>query len=142
MDLDAVAEGLANAAKTISGLTCYPYTPDSVAEPAFYIGDIEIDYDQAYGRGMDQAVVTCIVLASRADDLTGQKKLRGYVKGSGATSLKVALEAARGAPGQLALSGACDDFRVERAYGMGLYTLGDNTYYGAKLAVRVIGSGS
>lgn len=137
----AVRTGLAAAAATVAGLTTYPYVPDSVAEPCFYPGGYEIDFDQAFARGLDVVNFTCYVLVSRADDVTGQARLDGYLKGSGATSLKAALEAARGAPGQLALSGAADDLHVTRVEGYGQYTIGDTVYYGAKLLVTVIGSG-
>lgn len=139
--MQAVRQGLASAAAAISGLTTYPYVPDSVTEPCFYPGGYEIDYDQTFARGMDAVEFTCYVLVSRADDMGGQARLDGYLKGSGSTSLKAALEAARGAPGQLALSGAADDLHVHRAEGYGQYTIGDTVYYGAKLLVTVIGSG-
>lgn len=141
MDIAAVRAGLAAAAATITGLTTYAYVPDSVTEPCFYPGGYEVDFDRAFVRGLDEVNFTCYILVSRADDATGQARLDAFLKGSGATSLKAALEAARGAPGQLALSGAADDLHVTRVEGYGQYTIGDTVYYGAKLLVTVIGSG-
>lgn len=141
MDIAAVRQGLADAAATIDGLNCYGYTPDSVSEPCFYPLDVTIDYDQTFARGMDQLSVTCIVLASRADDRAGQAKLDAYLAGSGSQSIKAAIEAARGAPGQSSLDGACDDLRVQRVFGYGIYEEAGVKLYGAKFQVQVIGEG-
>lgn len=141
MDIAAVRQGLADAAAAIDGLNCYGYTPDSVMEPCFYPLDVTIDFDQTFTRGLDQVFVTCIVLASRADDRAGQAKLDSYLAGSGSQSIKAAIEAARGAPGQAALDGACDDLRVQRVFGYALYDEAGVKFYGAKFQIHVIGEG-
>lgn len=142
MDIALVRTRLAEAVSTITGLKTFSYVPDSMPEPAFMVGEVEIEFDRTFGRGQDEMTVTCRVLVSRADDRSGQSKLDGYLAGSGLLSIKAALEAARGAPGSPALGGACDDFRVERVLGYQVYTVGDARYYGADFIVRVIGSGS
>lgn len=133
--------GLAVAANVVDGLTCYDHVPDSVSEPCFYPHDIAIEFDKTYGRGLDEALITCMVLVSRADDAAGQQNLRTFLS-HGASSLKAALEAARGEPGELALGGAADDLHVQRVTGYAVYTVGETAYYGAKLIVRIIGSGA
>lgn len=141
MDLEAVCTGLADAATAIDGLTCLDYVPDSVTTPCFYTGEVEVDYDKAFARGLDIVTVTCRLLVSRADDRSGQAELKQFMAGSGPRSVKEALEAARGAPGEAALGGACDDLHVQRMQGHRQYTVGDTAYYGAEWVVRVIGSG-
>jgi hypothetical protein len=111
VDIAAVRLALAAAADTIAGLNCYSYHPNDIVEPAFIVWDVEIDFDQAMHRGMDEARFTCAVLVATSDDKAGQANLDAYLAGSGASSIKAALEAARGAPGQLALSGAAETDR-------------------------------
>lgn len=136
MDISAVRQGLADAADAITGLTCTGYVPDAINEPAFMAGEVDIDFDTTFGRGVDTIRVACRVLVSRGDDKGGQSKLDGYLKGAGPTSLKAALQADR------TLGGACHDLRVERVRGYRLYTVGEYAYFGAELTVLVIGSGT
>lgn len=142
MDVQAVRNGLAAAAAVIPELNCYGYVPDEVSEPAFVAGEVTIDFDQTFNRGTDQIIVTCLILVSRSDAELGQKLLADYLSGSGAKSLKVALETARGEDGEAALGGACDDFHVRGAQGYRYYTLGGVNYFGAALSVLVIGDGA
>lgn len=136
-----MCEGLRDAVDAIDGLSCFSFVPDAVPEPCFYVGEIEQNFDRAFSRGMDEVTVTCRVLVARSDDRAGQEKLRSYMAGSGSTSVKAALEAARGAPGQAALSGACDDLHVVRMQGHRLYEVNGTQFYGAEWVVRVIGEG-
>ncbi|MGW4476805.1 hypothetical protein ACWENQ_44740 [Nonomuraea sp. NPDC004354] len=142
MDIGLIREGLAAAVKAgIPSLNCFGYCPDSVPEPTFYAGEVEIDFDRAYGRGMDEARVTCRLLVSRADDRSGQAALDRYLAGSGPLSVKAAIEAARGAPGELALGGLCDDLHLTRVQGYRMYQVGEVQFYGAEMILRVIGEG-
>lgn len=135
MDLDAVAQGLADAAGQITGLAAFPYLPDSIPAPAFVVGDVRVDFDQTFGRGLDQAVITCQVLLGRADDKASQSALNGYLSGAGAPAVKAALET------DGTLGGACDDVHVRRVIGRRYYQVGDTQYVGAEFEVLVIGSG-
>lgn len=139
MDIQAVRQGLADRADTIAGLTVTAHVPDSVTEPHFFPAEVDVNFDQAYGRGMDELMVTCRVLVGRADDAASQALLSSYLKGSGATSLKAAIE---GTPGVAqTLGGACDDLRVERVSGFRFYEHSGSRYVGAEIVIRVIGEG-
>jgi hypothetical protein len=139
MDIEAVRQGLATAASAVSGLNCYGYVPDSISEPAFFPAEVDITFDRAFDRGMDELTITCRVLVGRADDKASQKLLNGYLSGSGSSSLKAALE---GTPGVAqTLGGACDDLHVMRVQGYRFYEHAGAEYVGAELVVRVIGEG-
>lgn len=125
----------------IPSLNVFGYCPDAIPEPCFYAGEAEIDFDRAYQRGMDDMQITCRLLVSRADDRAGQAALDAYLAGSGSKSIKAAVEAARGAPGQPALGGLAHDLHLVRVQGYRMYQVGDVQYYGAELIVRVIGEG-
>lgn len=144
MDLQAVSEGLAAQAATV---TCSPplntaaFTPDGVAEPMAFVAEIDIDYDKAHNRSLDEVMVTMRVLVGRSDDKSAAARLNGLMSGSGPGSLKTALEAGRGAAGEQALDGACDDFHVQRWQGHRWYEHAGVTYLGGELKIRVIGPG-
>jgi hypothetical protein len=147
MDLDAVALGLATAAADIVGLTCYEYTPESVTVPAFYVGEITTDFDETMARGMDRLTVVCRLVVQYSDPKSAQRELNAYMSGSGVKSVKAALNAARGAPGDsalpstLAANGCCDDAVLTRIAGHRLYTIGTAVYLGAEFTITVIGPG-
>jgi len=136
VDVEAVFAGLSQAASTITGLRCNPFVPDSIAVPAFFPAEVDIDFDQAFAGGMDRFVITCRVMASRADDRTGQAKLKGYLARVGPQSIRAALSADR------SLGGVCDSLHVQRASGYGQYEHAGTIYYGAEFTVLVIGSGA
>lgn len=141
MDVSRVRQELANAAATITGLRCFGYVPDSVSPPCFFPAEVDIEPNQTFS-GSDKAFVTCRVLVSRADDRSGQKLLDELLSRTGSKSVRAALIAARGLPGQLALNGAADDLSIERIQGYRQYQVGsaEETYFGAEIIVKVIGS--
>jgi hypothetical protein len=90
---------------------------------------------------MDELMVTCRVLAGRADDQSAQRILDALLSGAGQASLKQAIELARGAPGQMALGGLADDLHLERVLGYRWYEHAGASYVGAELMIKVIGDG-
>lgn len=147
MQISPIRYAIADAARTvvlpdgIGKLTTTGYVPDSVAAPCFFVAEVEVTYDRAMGRGMDELMFTCRALVGRTDDRTSQKILDGLLSGSGPASLKAAIEAARGAPGEAALGGLADDMHLERVQGYRWYEHEGTTYVGAELMIKVIGPG-
>ncbi|MEH0841622.1 hypothetical protein V6U81_04390 [Micromonospora sp. CPCC 205711] len=135
MDLTAVRSVIAIAAGSVTPtLNTYAYVPDSVSEPCFYVGGVEISYDLSMGRGCDEITFLCPVLISSTSDKSGQAELDAYLKGSGAGSLKTAIEAALETAGYSA--------QVARAQNYGYHEVGGVKYLGAELAIIVSGSGA
>lgn len=139
MDIQSVREGLRDAAAAVSGLRCHDYVPGSISPPTFFIAEEEIVFDLAMGRNLDTAIFTCLLMTSMGANRSGQQALTPYLAGSGPKSIKAALEAARGAPGSLALSGAADDLRVESLRGHQVSEVGGTEYWSATFTVRVWG---
>jgi hypothetical protein len=148
VDVSAVRAAIAAAASTVQlpagagHLTCTGYTPDAVTEPHFFAGEVGIEFDKTFGRGLDELEVTCRALVGRGDDRAAQEVLDLLLSGSGPGSLKAAIEAARGAPGEAALGGLADDLHVVRVQGYRWYEHAGVQYVGAELIVRVIGPGT
>lgn len=133
MDIQAVEQGLANAAGTISGLRSFPSLPDSIEPPTFGVAEVEIVYNRAFGTpGLSEVLFTCGVLTSRGNTDTGRGALNGYLAETGAGSIKAALEADR------TLAGVAKTLNVERARGAyRLYEFAGVHYLGAMYDVRV-----
>lgn len=141
MNVGTVRQRLAEACQTIEGLNCHGFVPDAVTVPCLFAAETEVTFDRHSFNGKgDEAIVTMRVLTSKADDKGGQADLDAYL-GRGERSIKLAIEAARGAPGEAALSGACDDLRVTRVQGYRLYEHNGIDYYGAEILVQCIGEG-
>jgi hypothetical protein len=128
-------------AAEIPGLDVYAYVPDAPSVPCFYPGEVTLDPLQTFGPGSDNADIICRVLVSAADDADGQALLDQYLSRSGTHSIRAAISAARGAPGELALGGAADDLVITKIDGYRLIaTPNQELFYGAQITVRVIGS--
>lgn len=147
MQISEVRTAIATAARAVvlptgvRKLTSSGFTPDAITEPHFFVGEYTQDFDKAFARGMDELEFTCRVLVGRADDQASQKVLDSMLSGSGPATLKAAIEAARGLPGQLALGGLADDLHVTRVQGYRWYEHAGTQYVGAELIIKVIGSG-
>ncbi|MER5355717.1 hypothetical protein ABT093_36010 [Kitasatospora sp. NPDC002551] len=147
MQIAEVRAAIADAARTVQlpdgtrKLTATGYTPDAVSEPHFFTGEVAVDFDKTMGRGLDELEITCRVLVGRADDRAAQRLLDALLSGAGPASLKRAIEAARGAPGEHALGGLADDLRVERVQGYRWYEHAGVQYVGAEMIIRVFGDG-
>jgi len=105
----AVRDGIKNRLATISGLRVHDTMPDSVAPPAGVVGLLEMTFDLSMQRGLDAADVEVLVIVGRMSERGAQDKLDGYLAGTGATSIKTAIEADQ------TLGGACQTCHVTRA---------------------------
>lgn len=109
MNPTSVRTGLSTALDTITGLRCFDYVPDSLSPPAAVVEPIEIIYDEAMSRGLDFYRCFILVIVGRMSDRSSQDRLDAYVAGSGASSVKAALEADK------TLGGACSTLQVTTA---------------------------
>jgi hypothetical protein len=148
VQISAVRDAIAAAAAAvvlpagIGKLKSTGYVPDSILAPCFFVGEVEVTFDKAMGRKLDELLYTCRVLAGRADDQSSQRILDALLSGSGEASLKAAVEAARGGPGEYALGGLAHDLHVQRIQGYRWFEHQGSTYVGAELVIKVIGDGS
>lgn len=144
MEISDVRDAIATAARAvvlpagIRKLTSTGCTPSAITEPHFFVAEFEQDYDKTYGDD-DELLFTSRVLVGKQDDRAAQKLLDAMLSRGGPASLKTAIEAARGAPGQLALGGLADDLHVKRVQGYRWYEHQGVKYLGAELIIRVIG---
>lgn len=135
MDVEAIHEGLANAAGSITGLRTYPSLPGAINPPVFAPTEFEMEYHQTFSAsgGLTAFMFSCGIFASyAADQESGRKTLAGYLAESGATSILAAVESDK------TLGGVCKTLVLRRVRGAyRLYTIGDNEYLGAIIDVAV-----
>ncbi|MET9583656.1 hypothetical protein ABZY10_11150 [Streptomyces sp. NPDC006539] len=147
MQPSSIREAIADAARAvvlpdgIGKLTATGYVPDAVVAPHFFCGEYSVDFDKAMNRSLDEVELTCRVLVGRADDKSAQVTLDNLLSGAGPASLKSAIEAARGAPGDYALGGLAHDLHVTRMQGYRWYEHQGTQYVGAELIIKIIGEG-
>lgn len=101
-----VRDGLKTRLQTISGLRVFDTIPENPQPPAAIVGQLDMNFDIDNARGLDLATVEVYLLVQRMDVRSGQDKLDTYLKGTGAGSVKAAIEADR------TLGGACSTLRV------------------------------
>jgi len=95
MNLEAVAGEVSTALAAISGLRRPPWGVERITAPAAIIALPErIDYDGTYRRGSDHYPdLPVIVLVGKPNERTARKAVAAYADGSGAKSVKAAIEA-------------------------------------------------
>lgn len=122
---------------TIAALrTVYDYIPDTApATPSAIVGNVSIDWDDAMQRGLDAATFSVYVVVSRMSERSGQDTLDSLLAGTGAGSVKTALEA--GSPVGT-LNGSCSTMRVTRATPISI-TMGGVEFFAYDYEVEAYG---
>lgn len=144
LDINLVYERIASAVNSASlqgetlQVTATAFSPDVPTVPHFFLAEFTGDYDRAYG-GLMELTITARLMLSRSSDETGQREARRLAS-AGADTIQEAINDARGAPGQAALSGACDDLWLRRVTGPRLYDYGtDGHFFGLEFMIFVMG---
>ena len=127
-----VREGLKKNLQEIDGLRCYDIIPDLPQPPAAIVGQLDFTFDLNNSRGLDQANLDVYVIVQRFSERAGQDKLDGYLAGTGATSIKAAIE------GDRTLGGACQTLRVTSAES-GTYDSQSNTFLSYRYRLTIYG---
>ena len=124
--------GLATNLATISGLRTTPTVPDQINPPIAVVMPSTITYDTAFARsGGDEYEFLVMVIVGRVDERTAQNKLDAYCSGTGASSIKTAIESNR------TLGGKAFDCRVTSLRNYNQVTVGDVTYLSGEFVVQV-----
>lgn len=129
LDLNAVMDGLGARLATIAGLRVYDYPADSVQVPAAVVSYPEtVEYDETFARGCDQLVIPITVVVGKVSDRASRDQLGAYIAGSGARSIKLAVDGT--------LSGAVHAARVFHS-DVSAVVIGAVEYIGATFRVEV-----
>jgi hypothetical protein len=124
--------GLAANLATISGLRTAATVPDQINPPIAVVMPGSITYDISFARmGGDEYEFTVMVIVGRVDERSAQNKLDAYCSGSGASSIKAAIESDKTLGGK-AFTSRCTSLRNYNQV-----TVGDVTYLAAEFTVQV-----
>lgn len=129
--LSAVRSGLKTRLETITGLNGYAVAPATVNLPCAFPLPSEIEYDETMGRGSDRLTFSLVLLVAKYSIELDQTKLDAYLAGSGASSIKAAIE------GDGTLGGAAECLRVARVNAYGQIEYNGVGYLGARFSVEV-----
>lgn len=134
MNLTDVMEEVAARLATIKGMRVFPYPADSVSPPAAIVSYPEtLTYDETYGRGSDRMALPVVVVVGKPYDRSTRDLITRYTDGSGASSVKAALETGTYA--------SCDGVRVTRAE-FDVVSIAGTDYVAAQFDLDIAGSGS
>jgi len=143
LEIDAVYQGLADAINdaqlpgNTAKIIALPFAPDSVVAPQLILADFVGDYDKTFD-GLMELTINAWLLLARVVDKAGQQEAQ-RLAGAGENTVRAAIQAARGAPGQMALNGAADDVVVRRVVGPRPFDWGESHYYGLQFTIFVMG---
>lgn len=127
-----IRTGLKTNLSTIKGLRIYELIPSPAVAPAAIIGQLDFTFDTNNARGLDTANLDVVVLVQRFSDRSAQTELDKYLAGSGAYSIKTAIESDR------TLGGACSTLKVTSAEA-GSYMSGEIEFLSYRYRLTVWG---
>jgi hypothetical protein len=130
----------ANAATLLDTITAirkvYDYIPDTAPPtPCGIVGNVSVVWDEAMQRGLDSYSFEVYVVVSRMSERSGQDELDALLAGSGAGSVKAALEG--GSPVR-SLNGAVSTVRVTTATPISI-TMGGVDFFAYRYEVEAYG---
>jgi hypothetical protein len=134
--LSTIRTGLQTRLATITGLNAYDRAPGTVTVPAAIVIPGTIEFDETMARGSDLYTFRVRLLVQRATETYAQEDLDAYLAGSGASSVKAAIE------GDISLGGVADWTRVTGVPAYGDVTHAGIDYLGADFNVEVNVDGS
>lgn len=134
MLLGDVMDELGTALGVIPDLRVFPYWADRIVPPAAVVAWPErITYDATYHRGGDRADIPVIVLAGRADARTSRDRMARYLDGTGAHSVKAAVDGHQAT--------AYDSATVSQAAEVTSVLVANVDYLAATFTVQIFGRG-
>lgn len=137
MDLAAVMDEIGASVRSVQGLEgrTFAYPPPTVPGVAGIVSYPDrIDYDQTYGRGMDRiADLPVLIVVGQATDRGARDRVAQYAAGSGALSVKAAIEAGTHT--------SFDDIQVKSCE-FDVVTIGAIDYICAMFRMDIAGQGS
>jgi hypothetical protein len=130
--LSDLRTGLAANLAKVSGLRTSATVPDQINPPIAVVAPASITYDIAFARtGGDEYEFVITVIVGRVDERSAQNRLDAYCSGTGASSIKAAVESDR------TLGGKAFDCRVTDLRNYTQVTVGDAIYLAAEFRCQV-----
>lgn len=136
MNPAAVRAGLKTNLSAIKATQVSAYLLSNPSPPTLMVMAGPTQFDQAMGRGVDRWTLVVQGITGLASDQSAQQKLDEWRRGSGATSVKAAIESDK------TLGGTCQNLLVTQVSGDNIYSPdGKGPYLGCEWTVEVLGTG-
>ncbi len=131
MSITSIREGLATNLTNISGLRTASEIPDNPAPPIAVVQLRQIDYDNAFGKGLATFTFVISVIVGRVQERQAQRRLNDFADNDSASAVKNAIESDK------SLGGAAFDARVISLDNIGVVQINDADYLAADFSVQV-----
>jgi len=127
----AMRQAIASNLSTVSGLRTASLIPEDPKPPVAVVIFDRVEFDQAFGRGLDMYLFKVVVVMGRVNTRGTEETLDGYLSGSGSSALKAAIESDR------TLGGEAQDLRVTSGENVRELVVADITYVAADFLLTV-----
>lgn len=131
-NVGAVRDGIKANLQAIVGLRVFDVVEGAVPLPAAVVYPESIHFDSTMGRGSDEMVFVVSLAVSATVDRAAQDKLDSYLNGTGATSIKQAMDA------NTTLGGIVSFARVAGMRNYGEIQVGQTKMWGADFVIEVL----
>lgn len=129
--IEDIRSALATNLATISNLRTSGDVPDNPNPPQAVVFLETVEYDDAFQGGLTTLQFRIMVLVSRADDRTAQRKLNEYISPDGSRSIKAAVESDR------SLGGLVSTLRLTSMTSLGSTIVSEQEYMAVEFSVAV-----
>lgn len=129
--IEDIRSALATNLATISGLRTSGDVPDNPNPPQAVVFLETVEYDDAFQGGLTTMQFKVMVIVSRADDRSAQRKLNEYISPDGARSIKSAVESDR------SLGGLVQTLRLTAMTSLGSTIVSEQEYMAVEFSVAV-----
>lgn len=134
MNIGDIMDEIGTAVNTIADIRVLPYSAITVTPPAAIIGwPSPYSFDTTMARGMDSMDFPVNIVVGKVDARSSRDRMSKYVEGSGADSVKAAIESHTYT--------ACDSVRVTKVE-FSAVKIADVEYLSGLFTVNVIGRGA
>lgn len=127
----AMRQAIATNLGNVSGLRTSSLIPEDPKPPVAVVIFDRIEFDTAFGRGLDMYLFKVVVVMGRVNTRGTEETLDGYLSGSGSSALKAAIESDR------TLGGEAQDLRVTSGENVRELVVADITYVAADFLLTV-----
>lgn len=131
VDVSAIRDALATNLANVAGLRTSGDVPDNPNPPIGVVFLETVEYDDAFRGGLTTFMFNIMVIVSRADDRTAQRKLNQYISPDGEASIKSAVESDR------SLGGLVQTLRLRSMTSLGSTIINEQEYMAVEFSVAV-----
>lgn len=129
--ITTMRQAIATNLSSITGLRTAALIPEDPKPPIAVVTFDNVNYDTSMGRGLDEYTFRVIVVVGRVNTRGAEQNLDAFMSGSGASSVKAAIESDR------SLGGEANDLRVTTGTNLREVVVSEATYLATDFVVTV-----